>query len=101
LFRKRAGGGQAVSTSGQTLSKSERYLNWRYNARMPFIVEATGPDGQVRWLTAPKLHGLRTFGLRPVAEVFDTKAAAVLAIREMIKEEDCTGIVMSAEVADE
>jgi hypothetical protein len=67
---------------------------------MPFVVKASGPDAQSRWLTIPKRHGLRTFALRGFAEVFDTQADASLAIGEMLKAEDCTGVVMSAELTD-
>jgi hypothetical protein len=67
---------------------------------MPFVVRASVPAGQVRWLTLPKHNGLRTFALRPSAEVFATKVGASRAIGEMTQGEDCTGIAFSAELAE-
>jgi hypothetical protein len=67
---------------------------------MEYVVSATGPDGQVKWLTPPKLKGFRTFAAREGAEIFATEQEAESAIGAMLSGEDCRGLIFSAEPAD-
>jgi len=50
---------------------------------MSFIVKATGPHGSTRWMTDPKLRGVRTLGPREQAEIFETEADALVAINDL------------------
>jgi hypothetical protein len=66
---------------------------------MPFIAKAVGPTGHAKWLTAPKRHGLRTFGPRELAAVFESIEEAQTAIGATILHEPCDGITFVAEPA--
>ncbi len=72
-----------------------------YNSCMPYVAMATVIDsGATSWLTAPRLHGSRTFGTRAVAQTFGTGEETKAAILEMIQGEDCRGLRFSVEAAD-
>ncbi len=59
------------------------YHRRRYNPAMPFLIKADFPTGHCRWLSAPRLGGIRTFVPREAAEVFETADKARAAIDEM------------------
>jgi hypothetical protein len=64
---------------------------------MQFVAKAIGPTGQARWITSPKLGGVRTFGPREMADIFESQEAPVAAIGAMILRQPCDGITFTAE----
>jgi hypothetical protein len=66
---------------------------------MPFIAKAVGPTGHAKWLTTPKRKGLRTFGTREFAAVFETVEEAQAAIGATILHQPCDGLTFSTEPA--
>jgi hypothetical protein len=66
---------------------------------MPFVAKAIGPTGHAKWLTTPKLDGMRTFGTREMAEVFWTQRDAEVAIGEVALHQPCDGLTFSTEPA--
>jgi hypothetical protein len=64
-----------------------------------FVVKAVGPTGHAKWLTTPKRHGLRTFGPRELAAVFETVEEAQAAIGATRRHEACDGITFTTEPA--
>jgi hypothetical protein len=64
---------------------------------MQFVAKAIGPTGQARWITSPKRGGIRTFGPRELADVFESQDAAVAAIGAMILRQPCDGLTFTAE----
>jgi hypothetical protein len=70
----------------------------RYNLGMPYVAMATLIEsGATSWLTAPRMHGSRTFGNRNLAETFGTEAEAKAAVHKMIQAEDCRGLAFSVQ----
>jgi hypothetical protein len=62
-----------------------------------FVIKAVGPQGSARWLTTPRLNGVRTFGSSELAEVFDSQLDAWAAVDLIEKSDECAGIVFSVE----
>jgi hypothetical protein len=52
---------------------------------MPFLIKADFATGHSRWLSAPRLGGIRTFVPREGAEVFETEDKARTVIDEMTR----------------
>ncbi len=68
---------------------------------MPYVVVAVGPIGNTMWLTAPNVDGRRTFAVRWLADVFDSREVAEALIEQIQRDVDTTGVELSIQYADE
>ena len=68
---------------------------------MPFVVRVDFiPAAQIKWLTAPRLGGVRAFGLRDTAAVFETLMSAQLAADELLGSNQADGATFTIEEID-
>jgi hypothetical protein len=69
---------------------------------MPFLIKADFPTGHCRWLSAPRLGGIRTFVPREEAEVFETEDKARAAMDEMTRNSlQVQGVALSLTEGDD
>jgi len=67
---------------------------------MEFVVKATGPGGDSAWLSKPRLEGFRGLVAREVADVFQTRRDAQVAIAKMPAAFARAGVIFAIELAD-
>lgn len=69
---------------------------------MPFLIKADFHTGHCRWLSAPRLGGIRTFVPREEAEVFETEDKARAAMDEMMRNSlQVQGVALSLTEGDD
>jgi hypothetical protein len=68
---------------------------------MPFVVKAEFAVGPEKWLTVPRLKGVRAFADRDMADVFESQEKAATAIGEMMLSGSSQGAAFTVEETDD